>query len=433
MKLLRFTTDHISSALPSNRSGEIGLLLALFFLLSAVYVGYLHQASSTLYPLHLHGIVLRAIIGSFLLVGIGVVLPSDDTLPSTAALVFVYIFLYTPAMLYYVFAGGDLTFTASMASVMAVTIALLRAIPPISFLQIDRTNSFTAGTLISIILMVIILVFGLFSANGLPSLDPLLYQNTYQIRAALELPPFSGIGYVLNWVPKVILPFLAAYFWYKEWLRTTIMICLLSVIVYLFSPQKLLLAALPFAGVVLILAHCRRLLAGLTIISGSIIIGGYIIGMITDTVALSYLPSARLFFIQGRGQHLYVEFFNSGHPHLWLTTTPINPAPSPYPRPVSYLVSQELLGNAHNMNSGIFGDAYAHAGLLGVIALGPLIAGTGRLLDGVARQSDWRLIFVASATPLFALTQVGFTIAIATNGILFAILLGAAFGGYNSE
>lgn len=427
MKPLHTISHHVTTKLPRSRTGEVGVLSVLLIVLSSVYIAYLNGTGPELYPLVVEGIALRVIFGGLCLFAVAILLPSDDRLPSTAALIFVYIFLYIPTILYYIFSNGDLIFTVSVAISILVAIILLQAVPPISIRQIVGGCLSRFVALIAMASMILIVLAGLFVANGIPSIDPLLYQNTYQIRESMELPRILAIGYMLNWVPKVILPFLAVYFWYKDWLWPTVAVAVLSVIIYMFSPQKLFIAALPFVSLVLYLSRRNRLLSGLTAVSISVIVAGYALGTLTDTVALAYLPSARLFFIQGRGQYLYVDFFKLGNPHLWLTTTPLNPGSSPYSQPVSYLVSGEFLGDPHNMNSGIFADAYAHADLLGVIALGPLLAGTGRLLDGVARRSDWRLVLAASATPLFMLTQVGFTIALATNGILFAIVLGTAF------
>jgi len=420
-----YTDDFLISRLPTHLFRGRLIVYILFAALSAIlvllYTTYLSRINAGLYQLTQEQMFFRAIFGASQLTLVTFTLPNNDRRPSTVMFTLLYLFLYLPSMLYYILAGGDVGFTIAITVTMLAAIVLLRSVPPIFIETGCARFSNTSIPVIGAIVTGGVVLAGMAIANGTPRFDPLLYSNTYTIRSAFQTPRIPGFGYLVNWVPKVFLPFLAAYFWYKKWYRIVAVVGTVAIIMYLYSPQKLFLAPVPFAAGIVFLSTRKRVLPGLMAISLCVVVGGYIAGIAMDIPALSYQVSARLFFIQGRGQYLYQQFFSAGNPHLWLATTPFNPASPPYTEPVSYLVSGALLDSPHNMNSGVFGDAYAHAGLLGVLALAPLLAGIGRILDGGAYLSDYRLIVAASATPLFTLTQVGITVAIATNGIIAAL------------
>lgn len=418
----------LTAAIPDRRSF---LLLQLYLYLGfvfSVYIWYLHPVNPNGWPLDVSLIkILQSVVFSTVAM---LVIPSDQHPFVALSGWLLLIFTIVPVTAYYALTSGPQLFTATVVLAFLIAIEVGKRTPRI-IPVLNNPNLNLAGygahfVIGSLLILIGIVLLGLFIANGPPRTDPLFYQNTYEIRGELELP-FRNFGYLRAWAGNVAIPILAAIYLYRGSYRLFGIVVVTNLLLYMWTPFKLLVALLPFVVGVLWLEYHNKINGGVLAAAVTVMVGIFAIGALTGTTLPRYLVAARMIFWQGRAHFIFFEFFNSNQ-HVIFTSTPLNPLDYPYSKPVPFVVSEAsgLVGE-HNMNAGIFADAFAQGGYAGVLIIGAALGFLLAALESLAKVSDYRILLAGVAIPFFNQTQSAFTIGLLTGGFLLVIGIGVLY------
>lgn len=260
--------------------------------------------------------------------------------------------------------------------------------------------------------------------NGLPSLSVFDFTKIYEARSNVVLPfPFS---YFVNWVAKIMLPFLVVYFLDKKRYLLSAAFCVLQVLMFMFYAQKAYLLIIFAILGVYILCRLRLLLLGMY--------GGLIVGSVASSIMYLVNPSwlypvslmvRRLMFLPAQLKFRYYDFF-SVYPKVHFADGIIGSIlniTSPYENNIPGTIALHYEGRLHNANTGYWGDAYANAGFAGVILLSLLLAVIFLLMERFCKNLATPVVIAAAFFSIISLNDGALLTNLLTGGMLVLVVV----------
>lgn len=251
--------------------------------------------------------------------------------------------------------------------------------------------------------------------------------SVYKYRQVMGNAMSSFESYVFNWLPSIIMPFILMYFLIYKHFVGAIAICLLISMCYSVYGNKAMLFMLPLTVGITIIHKVNLkkylinyLLFGMNLITlFSCIV--YHAGITRWGVALVDRISTGI----STGHFYYYDFFQK-HEFLYLRQSVFRLfMKSPYNQAIGVIIGSHpdynSTGNTNNFNNGVFSDAYANFGVVGVILFPILFVLSIRIFEKVLMEIDesykylilcWLLLYCMSIGYFQWLLSGGFIISI---------------------
>lgn len=237
-----------------------------------------------------------------------------------------------------------------------------------------------AGVMAQYFLFIIIVyVFGgLILGGGLGRLNFDL-MRVYEFRGDYVSSAYFGMGYLVNWVAYVILPYYTVRAYFGKRYLVILGIMAMHLMLFGMTSVKTFLF-IPFVIVVMMFLATRlNIYKLLTIVSGLLAIFLCIYYFFGDVSGAAFLD--RTFFVPAALHNIYYDFFTkqsyayfSGSGLGWLFS-------SDYSDSSVYVIAENYWGRRFSPNVGWMADAYSNLGWVGVIIMSFLLAVLLRIAD----------------------------------------------------
>lgn len=350
-----------------------------------------------------------------------------------------FVFTVAPMLSFYALSGGSSRYMGMVFLAVLLQIWIVcRPAPerkPIRITGIESYVTVALGVIVIFTLIVPVLY------NGFEGLKAFDFSYIYTMRANATYPP--GFGYILSWVPNVILPFGFLMFLQKKRYPFAGLCAVCQVLLYMETGSKITLFLLvPILAVYLLsrTGHLLKLLylgffgiCLLTVLAyqldhaSSLMFGV----LINATVGI------RAIFHPADNKFNYYEYF-SQHPKIHFSDGILGKALSltyPYAGSVGQVICASQ-GNeflSANTNTGYLGDAYAQFGFAGILLMAVLLGLILRVLRSYNNSATYSLLTALFAVYFIILNDGALFTTLFTGGMLLAFLLVFIYFGSQQE
>ena len=274
-------------------------------------------------------------------------------------------------------------------------------------------------------LFILITLIGSVVINGLPSITAFNLSNIYDIRE--DIISVFPLTYLVPWCCKVILPFLVVYNFDKKKYNIAFLFSIIQIAFFMIYAQKSYLFALIAVFAVYYFSKKRNLRQTL--------FGGFLIATSIPAIfynifglGFNYLSFfvRRFLFVPAYNKFLYYDFF-SAHEKVYFADGLIGNIfgiKSPYQYGITTLIATYEKGSyATGANTGYMADAYANAGIWGMLLIALLMVFLIIFLDNHSKNLNLSVVLGASTTIILSLNDIAFFTALLTGGLIVLALL----------
>lgn len=389
-------TRHLFPTLkrPFSIYGIISLILVYRILLDISYLSYVQ-------PQHFYNgfglsiSPLKTLFSLILLIAFTSVLPRKDTI-SSSAIQFFFLFVYLPMSSY--FNLGDTNWLWFGLFQLFWIVLLLTTNSSFHFKQIKtvRPKTFRWVFVVLLFFTISIILTLIQKINIQFSFD--LYA-VYEIRAENPQEKIPLGNYSVNWIAKVILPFLVLWFLTrKTYLQKSLFIFPAFAILLLFfmTGHKAYLFNIPFIILCWLLIYSKQFLQNLLITLISVLAICLIALYLFNEALPISLFVRRTLFIPAQLSFYYHDFFN-GQP-IYLSNSILKSLIDyPFTTTPPYLIADYYLGKPEmSANNGIISDGFMQFGIWGILLWGFLFGWMLNFISDIGSAKN-TLIF----SPLF--------------------------------
>ncbi|MBN2893861.1 MAG: oligosaccharide repeat unit polymerase [Bacteroidales bacterium] len=247
----------------------------------------------------------------------------------------------------------------------------------------------------------------------------LKFQDIYEVRSETG-DNLALIGYLYNWLAKVIIPVLIAFSLIKKHKLLTIFG--VSVLLYLFIAQA---HKSVFFGIIIVLffyfiKNYYKKITFFIIILLLVFISTHILTYTTGIYAPESILIRRVFFVPALLNTYYFDFFDQNYIYLSHSIFK-NFLTYPFDVPPPAVIGMEYFNSeATNANNGFISDGFMNFGYFGVILYSILVVILFKFFDILRLDSRYFGIFFVI---IFTLISSAFLTSLLTHGILVLILL----------
>lgn len=249
----------------------------------------------------------------------------------------------------------------------------------------------------------------------------------YDTRALAKTSTEGVFAYIVNWIVKIILPLLFIYYYDERQKVNTIILLLLSVLLFMAAPVKSNLMIIPVA---LIVYHSyksdlnlNKLFIKILVLSITLALSLYWMFDLNLAATFLNLIVRRTMFTPAHLALQYYDFFSLNVPYYFSDSILKGLVSNPYGSGSVELIAQIYYGKSFSPNNGLFGDAFAQFGHLGVFVYPILYNMVFLVMDNVCRKIDVRLILGIFISLTNSLINSALFTCLLTHGILVMIVL----------
>lgn len=429
--------SHVFRSLRDSQTGKsLGLILVLtgLFKFLIEYVYFVFLSSDPYFPFNPHPTKYSVGLAVTLSLALLIAVQTRNRPVMRVTMTTFFVFLAIPILSYFAIADQTWIYPTLVVGSLLVTLQFSR-LPLVDIAQRSYLTERTTILVVGLILTHTVIFYSVLTYwHGTPPLSPLLYEHTYEIRAAFE-PPLPSLklkgapvfGYLINWQVKVFNPFLLVYFFKKRRYGLLAAVGFLAVLVYMYVPNTLYVVTPVFVLSVLVLFRFRRVMEGMLALGVVGVFVAYLTLYFWDMITLLYQVEARTLYVVARSEFHFYQWFQQ-NPHIYFTDSPLNPFwEYPYDTRVTYLYTERYLDSSHNANPGYLADGYGQLGAIGMLGFGVIVGVYLWILDSLAARSDPEIVLGLALMPLFNLTQSDLTSNILTNGMFLAVVISAIY------
>lgn len=252
-------------------------------------------------------------------------------------------------------------------------------------------------------------------------------EDVYSVRLVGENNMSSLEAYWFGWLTGIILPLTLLFFLKAKKWWWTIWCCGMLTISYAIYGNKSILFVIPltiafyivkdinfayelsnyfiWAGIVIMILSCCLEKLGITIW------GVGLVNRMTTEIAV--------------GHFFYFDFFQK-HEFLLLRQSVLRfLLENPYDKPIGIIIGSDtaynLTGNYNNFNNGVFSDAYANFGIVGVIMYPILFVVTLQTLGNILKKYQECYIYLIFSLLLLYCMSIGYFQWLLSGGVIFSI------------
>lgn len=267
---------------------------------------------------------------------------------------------------------------------------------------------------------------------GFADFRALILENVYLIRNERN---YDNIWkYIINWLPKSIIPCMIVIYNYKRKYLLEIVVIMMQFYLYLYTGNKTILFSIVLINIVIIFSKKREhfLVYMCIFLSFAIFVGSILANIFNNFVLLSITPM-RLSSVPAMISYDHFEFFSKNE-KLWFVETFIGRIfniKSPYPVFSTFLVSANPNSNA---NTGYLGDAYANGGFLVMVFYSILLGYIFSYIDKLQKKTQYREILIGVFSySIIILNDGSLTATLITGGLLFSLIIMTIFTSKNES
>lgn len=277
--------------------------------------------------------------------------------------------------------------------------------------------------------------------NGFEGFKAFDFNYIYTMREDATYPP--GFGYILDWVPRAILPFALLMCLQSRRYRFAAVCVVLQVLLYMETGQKFTLFVLvPVIGVY-ILAKTDHLLKliylGFFLMCIVVIFLFQLDRAASESIVVtgSFMVAVRAIFHPADNKFNYYEYFST-HPHVFFSDGKVGQMFSltyPYAGSIGQVSYASGGGEflAANMNTGYLGEAYAQMGFLGMLLMAALLGLIVRALGVYRTRETFGIAVGLFSVFVILLNDMALFTTLLTTGMLLAFLLVFIYFGKQQE
>jgi len=231
------------------------------------------------------------------------------------------------------------------------------------------------------------------------------------------------LGYLHSW-SRTTAPFLAIYFLHKKQRLLFVLMLLCQLIAFFIDASRLVLFSIILCiGLYFLLRHGRSFIRFIPVGLSGVSIASLLEKPLLGTILLSSLTIRRMMFTPSLLNYMYFEYFTSHGFDYFRSSFLGRFFPSPYKMGLADTIGQAYFNSSMHANNGLFSDAYANLGVIGVIVMPLLMALVLRVLDGSTRRVPPVASQAFAITFGFSLISSSFFTVLLTHGLLFACLV----------
>ena len=351
-----------------------------------------------------------------------------------------FLFTVAPMLSFYALSGGSsryilMVFFCILLQTWIVRYPSRENREPIHIKGVQNYVTVMLGIL-TIFVIIIPIIY-----NGFAGLKAFDFQYIYSIREDAVYPP--GFGYILGWIPSVILPFACLMFLRLKRYRSLILSVVLQIILYMETGSKFTLLILVPVILVYVLSknqHPLKLMyVGFVFLCIGIVFL-YQLDRLSENgfgVFANSLIAVRAIFHPADNKFNYYEYFST-HPYVFFSDGQVGKMFSltyPYAGSIGQVSFAAEGGEflSANMNTGYLGESYAQMGFLGMLLMAALLGWIVRGL-GIYRTKDCFGVIASLFSVYFIILNDGalFT-TLFTGGMLLAYVLVFIYFGRQQE
>lgn len=389
--------------------------LAFAYILAVVpvfeYAGFVYIFS---FPKILFAVILVSLLLYFM--------PKRLDKPSSFYLNLILFITLVPISLLYCLGGQDGSTFFAIAIGFAVILAICSLLPAFVLPRPTR-SSFSSLILLIIVVVACVYIYQIFQAGRLWFNFSLL--DVYEYRDQSSQIIDQGIFSYLNvWMAKVLIPLLVAV---SVWLRKykeTLLLCLLTVLVFGISQHKSVLFY-PYIVIASMIAfRTRKSLVILPCSLASLAILIIVFSGLSGDILLSSLLIRRAFFVPAYLTYKYFEFFSDNQFVFWSSSFLSSFISYPYDVSTANVIGRYLGSVETAANNNFFASGFMHAGYFGLYFYSVMVGLILRVIDSLSANKLPSIFSVAiTLVPMFALvTSSDLTTALLTHGLGLSIL-----------
>ena len=350
----------------------------------------------------------------------------NPLLPSVFIINFIYLTTYIPVSLLYAWGGMNLLPYVYLSISLTAVIALMNR----SHTVPSRFNSCVPESSLMHILLCFSFVTFLILMVKYGFKMPTSLVDVYGDRADYMASLGEGrnpIAYILGWQGNVINIVLVAWGVTKRKYSAIAVGVIIQLMIFGVTGLKSLVYGLAFAIWILIALRYARIYI-LHYMSLSYVAALLLASMIDSLLGVYFLSATlvyRLFIIPAQLYYYYYDFISKdlftffsqyGIFNIFLKY--------PYDAPLKYTIADVYFDQPEmGANANMWAEAYASAGLIGMILIGGIFVMLLRLINRISFGKNRYLAYAALAIPVFTLTNTSLFTTFTSHGLLVALML----------
>lgn len=357
--------------------------------------------------------------------------PTNTKKPSTYLFHLLIAFLFIPTLSYYWSVSESTTFML-LETVMILIVSLSVRIPRLKIRYLDGVGN----NFFKILFLIYFFITSLLIVKR-GGIDPRAFNfnDVYEIRSENNI---SGIlGYFVNWTAKALAPFYFSYgFFYKK-RNYYLIVIVLQVTMYLSFGNKAFLFSIFSMIYMYWIINRENALSKLYLSFGII---NFLSVIINNFLNVSFLFRAlpyRMLFVPSQIQFRYFDFFYDRE-KLHFAETFIGKLfgmSTGYSVPIPIVISRYFSGDATTesfANTGIFSDAFANAGVLGMIVISFIFGLILVLVDSFSLKISKSFVICSMSYLIFVINDTSLSTSLITGGLAIMLILFYLLGSHNN-
>lgn len=393
------------------------------------YAGLVYQPSSSKY-------ILSAVLYLILFAA----LPKAEHRISSFLLHIQFLFTVAPLLSFYALSDGStryilMVFLCILLQTWIVRLPEKENVKPI---HIKGVQNYVTVALVVLLLFTIAIPI---IYNGFAGVKAFDFQYIYTMRENATYPP--GFGYILDWMPKVVLPFACLIFLQRRYYRLFTLCVAAQVLFYMETGNKFTLFILiPVVAVYLLTKtnHALKLMyMGFILLCIGVIFLYQLDKTSSGTLGIfaGAFIAVRAIFHPADNKFNYYEYFST-HPKVFFSDGQVGKMFSltyPYAGSIGQVSFASGGGEflAANMNTGYLGESYAQMGFLGMLLMAALLGIIVRSLGVYRTRACFSIIAAFFSIYFIKLNDGALFTNLVTGGMLLAFLLVFIYFGKQQE
>lgn len=331
---------------------------------------------------------------------------------------------FIPMSVFYTFnPAANINFYLLISGCFVLQIILIK------ILWQPNTNNYIKSTEILNYIVNICLIFGAFIVLlsailvRIPTFKAFDILGIYELRGANEYGSF--LGYTSSWTAKAILPFTFIYCLDKKHYKKAIIAVILILLLYMIYIFKTHLFIPVLLLGVYIFCKSNKLIRNMYYLPILGVVACMLVFYMTGNLLLPSLFVRRVLMIPAQLKFVYYEFF-SVRKKVYFADGVIGSIfniISPYEEAIPKTIGAYLGEGESNANTGYWGDAYANAGVLGVILFSVILALMIIILAKLGRKINPSVVVASMTFSLFSLNDGALLTNILTGGMFIFFII----------
>jgi hypothetical protein len=355
----------------------------------------------------------------FLLFLISFFIPKFKKKISNVVIWIIVLLSYIPMLTLYAFKNESRIFMFS-SSIFWIFIFILKNI---SF-RVKHFYNLKQGKMMCFGLACFLFILAIFSLFG--EYNPSItfdFSNIYEIRAHYTATVSFLNGYLFNWIAKIIIPFLLAFFFVRRKWLYILPLLLMQVFLFSVTGHKIYFFIPFFCFGLIWIMERKNSFSWLILILIFIITMGIILYLIFDNILFMSWFTRRIMFIPSLLSFEYYNFF-SKHQHVYLSYHwPFKIFLSrPYRLDPAGLIG-EIYHNGSHANNGMMSDGYINFGFLGMVLWAIVYAVIFKIIDFLSYGKDQKVAICIISTLALSFISGSLLTNFLTKGLVLALFL----------